>query len=432
MSLILVELNEINFDIVRYYLKKGFTLPGFDHLIKNYYSIETSSELEYENLEPWIQWPSVHTGKTFKVHNVFRLGDFINSSDEQFFEIIEGKGYKVGAVSPMNASNNLKDPSYFIPDPWTQTPSDGSFFSRSLSSFLSQVVNDNSKSKITISSFISLFFAFFVCVRPKKYFIFLKKIFKSFHKPWYKALFFDLLLFEIHLYLFNKHNPDFSTVFLNAGAHIQHHYLFNSPFSNSVVKNPNWYIDDKEDPILDMLFAYDSLILDFFEINNTELILATGLSQKPFDHLKFYYRLSDHSSFLNIFNIKFRKVIPRMTRDFLVEFDSSDSAMIAHDILSSLCDSDNVKLFGHIDNRGDSLFIVLTYPHEITSDTFFTYDDKRYYLSNYVDFVAIKNGEHQGKGFAFFSTGLKSYLPSNFSHVSSLFNSVVGYFNNKL
>jgi hypothetical protein len=61
---------------------------------------DTKSETEYENLEPWVQWPSVHTGKTYGEHKVFRLGDFINSTDEQFFEQVEKAGFCIGAVSP--------------------------------------------------------------------------------------------------------------------------------------------------------------------------------------------------------------------------------------------------------------------------------------------------------------------------------------------
>ena len=36
--------------------------------------VNTKAELIYENLEPWIQWPSVHTGKTYDEHKIFRLG----------------------------------------------------------------------------------------------------------------------------------------------------------------------------------------------------------------------------------------------------------------------------------------------------------------------------------------------------------------------
>ena len=91
-KLILIELNEINFDAVNFYIEKGESLPGFNKLIDQGI-IATKAEYEYENLEPWVQWPSVHTGKTFKEHRVFRLGDFVNSSHDQFFEQVEKAGY---------------------------------------------------------------------------------------------------------------------------------------------------------------------------------------------------------------------------------------------------------------------------------------------------------------------------------------------------
>ena len=128
-NIVLLELNEINFDAVSFYIERGKCLPGFKKLIEKGIVI-TEAESKYENLEPWVQWPSVHTGKTFEEHSVFRLGDFVNSSDEQFFEKVESAGFSVGAVSPMNASNKLKNPAYFIPDPWTKTPCDGSFLAK--------------------------------------------------------------------------------------------------------------------------------------------------------------------------------------------------------------------------------------------------------------------------------------------------------------
>ena len=130
-KLIFIELNEINFDVINFYIEKGESLPNFKILIEQGI-VSTKSESEYQNLEPWIQWPSVHTGKTFDDHKIFRLGDFVNSNQDQFFEKVEQAGFSVGAISPMNASNKLKNPSYFIPDPWTITPSDKSFLVRVL------------------------------------------------------------------------------------------------------------------------------------------------------------------------------------------------------------------------------------------------------------------------------------------------------------
>ena len=61
-------------------------------------------------------------------HKIFRLGDVVASDALQIFEEVEQAGFKVGAVSPMNAVNRLSAPAYFIPDPWTDTPSDRSIF----------------------------------------------------------------------------------------------------------------------------------------------------------------------------------------------------------------------------------------------------------------------------------------------------------------
>ena len=212
-KLIFVELNELNFDVVGYYLGKGDSLPGFRRLIEKGLKL-TQAESQYENLEPWIQWPSVHTGKTYDEHNVFRLGDFVNSSSEQFFEQVEKAGFSVGAISPMNASNKLHNPTYFIPDPWTKTPCDNSFLSNSITEAIVQAVNDNSQSKLTFKTIFNLGLAFVALVNPFRYIPMAIYTLKSFGKPWRKALFLDMLLYEMHKTLFKRKAPNFSTLFL--------------------------------------------------------------------------------------------------------------------------------------------------------------------------------------------------------------------------
>jgi hypothetical protein len=252
---------------------------------------------------------------------------------------------------------------------------------------------------------------------------------KSFGKPWRKALFLDMLLWEIHKTLFKRKNANFSTLFLNAGAHIQHHYFFNSPFVDSPeLKNPSWYVGKDEDPFLEMVRVYDRMLLDLLSLPNTELIIATGLSQKPYEKLKFYYRLKDHRAFLEVLGIDFKVAMPRMTRDFLVSFDSVEQASLAEKKLSEILVDNEVKLFEEIDNRGQDIFVVLTYPSEITKDTVITALGKQLSLLDLVTFVAIKNGEHQSKGFAYFSDGISKYAPPNGSHVSKIHDTVLDFF----
>lgn len=426
-SLIFLELNEINFDAVKLYIKSGLSLPGFEKVLNGCF-IKTTSETEYHLLEPWIQWPSIHTGMTYKEHQIFRLGDFVNSDALQIFEKVEQKGFSVGAISAMNSKNNLRKPAYFIPDPWTQTTSDGSFLSKSLHQAISQAVNDNSESKLTLKSILSIGASFFCLVKINRIIPMLKFAFLSKGKSWRKALFLDMLLFEVHQTYFKRKNPNFSTLFLNAGAHIQHHYFFNSKYCDSEnLINPNWYLKSEEDPFEEMLMVYDAILQELLEQDNCELVVATGLSQKVHEHIKFYYRLKNHDKFLTKMGISFKDVKPRMTRDFLISFDTIKEAKRAEKELSEIV-LHGEMVFGEIDNRGVELFVVLTYDKEITESCSVNILGIECNLLDLVTFVAIKNGEHQSRGYAFFSDGISRLAPADKSNVTNINKSILDFF----
>ena len=152
----LIELNEINFELVTKYVNHNPTaFPGFRRLLEMT-KFKTFGETDYENIEPWVHWVSVHTEKGFDEHGVFRLGDIVEFSGEQIFEKLERHGVRVGCVSPMNVDNRLKIPAFFIPDPWTNTSSDGSRLSRWIHEALRQAVNDNAQEKIKPKTLVYL------------------------------------------------------------------------------------------------------------------------------------------------------------------------------------------------------------------------------------------------------------------------------------
>jgi len=425
--LILVELNEINFDVVARYVASS-KLPGFERLLA-WTRVDTSSEQQYESLEPWIQWPSVHCGLTAGEHNVFRLGDIVNSQAAQLFEQLEQKQVRVGAISAMNAANRLRDPAYFIPDPWTRTPSDRSWWSKVLTSAISQAVNDNSSGALSPRSAFHLVLALLRFAQPKHYATYLKLIAGCIGKPWRKALVLDLLLHDIHVRLFRSREAEFSTVFLNAGAHIQHHYFFNARTLRDQLsmRNPAWYVAEQVDPVGEMIAVYDLIVRDYQSLRGVEVIIATGLSQQPYDRVKFYYRLTDHAAFLREAGVAFREVLPRMTRDFLLECADPQQALAAQRRLESIT-VEGERLFGDIDNRGASLFVTLTYPSEITANTSFAVDGANRPLAPHVSFVAIKNGMHQAKGFAFFTPDVRRFAPQNGDHVKELHGTILKFF----
>jgi len=407
---ILLGLNELNFDYIQFYINEGL-LPNFKKLFDIQKPIETSSENEYKLLEPWVQWVTIYTGKNFKEHKVFRLGDIVNNPGiSQIFEELEAEGLSIGAISPFNADNRLKNPTFFVPDPWTKTNPSGNWIVKALYQAVHQSVNDNAKSKLNFKTFFSLGLGLLLYVPISRWSHYLKTVFNV-KKPGAKALILDSLLADVHLTLWKKNKPDFSNLFLNSGAHIQHHYLFNSKAYAGNIKNPEWYCPKDYDPLIHILSEYDKQIEKLLKLKNVKIIVATGLHQQPHENLTFYWRLKEHIKFAEKIGVEnFSNILPRMSRDFLVKFNDEMDASNAEKLLNSFYASkDDIKIF-EVDNRGTSLFVELVYPNDINeSDSIYSKESK-FRLDNfksYLAFVAIKNGEHNGIGYVTSNFDLK-------------------------
>jgi len=331
----------------------------------------------------------------------------------------------------MNAENRLGSPAYFIPDPWTTTFADESWWSKHLSHAISQAVNDNAKSKITLKTGLVLGLGLLRFARVKNYRCYFDLLMSACKRSWSKALLFDLFLSDVHACLMNSRPTDFSVVFFNSGAHIQHHYMLNAEPLKSLnrVFNPSWYIHGDVDPILDMLDVYNRVISDYVRNRDITLVVATGLSQVPYDRLKFYYRLKDHVGFLKMIGLSYKSVSPRMTRDFLIEFNNEAELKLAIEVFTDIrFKLDGVPLFGSIDVKGLSVFITLTYPNEIRESSEVFVRGSAISILDHVVFVALKNGMHCQKGYAFFDSSAVNNVPVCGSHVSSLFNYLKSYF----
>ena len=424
---ILLGLNELNFDYIKFYISKGL-LPNFKKIFEKQPPIETVSENEYKLLEPWVQWVTIHTGKTFDEHKVFRLGDIVNNPElSQIFEELEAEGLSVGAVSPFNAENRLNNPAFFVPDPWTKTEASGNWVVRALYQAVNQSVNDNAKSKLNFKTILSLGLGLLLYVPSSRWFHYMKIVFNV-KKPGVKALILDSLLADVHLTLWKKNKPEFSNLFLNSGAHIQHHYLFNSDAYNGNIKNPEWYCPKGYDPLIHILSEYDEQIEKLLKLKDVKIIIATGLHQQPHENLTFYWRLKEHVKFAKKIGIEnFSDILPRMSRDFLVKFKNEIDTLNAENLLNSFYASkDDNKIF-EIDNRGSSLFVELVYPNEIDeSDSIYSKESsfKMEHFKSYLAFVAIKNGEHNGIGYLTSNFDLKLEKKINLTDLKSIIKNV--------
>jgi hypothetical protein len=403
-QLLLIEMNEINFGFVEAYIRQR-KLPNFRTLFESHGFQETSSETRYEQLEPWIQWVTAHTGLTFAQHRVFRLGDIVGTGLSQIWEELEAAGFKVGAISPMNAANQLNRPAFFVPDPWTDTPISTPPTDRRFFEAVRQAVNDNASGRISPRSVVNLAIGALRNTAPFNYLNTLGLLRAVGRRPWNRAIILDQMLADMFIRLTRKTNPDFASLFLNAGAHIQHHYMFNSAVYVGTGRNPEWYISPGEDPLLQVYELYDRVLSRVRQVfPSARLMLATGLHQNPCGSPIFYWRLVNHAAFLSALSIPFTSVEPRMSRDFLMSCASTAEASEAERRLRLATATDGKALF-EVDNRGTSLFVTLSYPDEITGTLGVTIENEHLAnLRQYVSFVAIKNGEHDGIGY-FSDTG---------------------------
>ena len=399
--MILLALNELNVEYIRGYVNEG-KLSNFDKLLRHGV-VHTWSETKYELLEPWIQWATVQTGKTYNEHKVFRLGDMVNRPDlHQIFEDLEESGFSVGAISPFNADNRLTNSKFFIPDPWTQTKASGGYIIEKFSRTVSRFVNSNASGKVGPTDVIWLLLGFILYMRVKRWPKFLKLVSLR-KKPGIKAAILDMILLEVFVTLQKKHKPDYSHLFFNGGAHVQHHYMFNSSQYKGDFKNPEWYCPADWDPILMMLETYDTIIGDLLE-SGERIIGVTGLHQVPHEEQTFYWRPVAHKDFLLECGLKGEfNVIPRMSRDFLIEAADDKHAIEIENHLNQFTDSARSKPVFNVDNRGTSLFVEVVYDDDLVEGMSFDGPNSVSVgsLKSKLAFVAIKNGKHDGIGYVF-------------------------------
>lgn len=403
-KLLIIQANEINFDLVKLYSEK-FNLSNFKHILKNYNYIETSSENDYENLEPWIQWVSFYTGKSYQEHKVFFLNELKDDVDTIFKKFDEKFNARQCLMFPMNLKNNLKnDKNIFIPDPWTDTIIQCDKDLVKFYNIIKKIILNNKNINLKISEvFYLTYFIFFNSSSQFKIF-FLKNIFNLLKKNYFKPILFDNLIADLFYQKIISDNYDVSSIFLNAGAHIQHHYMFNSCFVKNKI-NPNWYLDEKFDPVKDYLVEYDKILGKFLNLNNYNILITTGLSQSLIDKPIFYYNLKNPKSFFSKINIYPKNIIKRMSRDYTLEFNDTNIMNDSLKILNNLKINESNIFLSKIE--GKKIFLELIYSGEIDNDTQIVFNNVKIKIKDDFIFLAIKNTIHNQKGYCY--TNIKSF-----------------------
>lgn len=435
-KIICVQINEVNFDYIDHYIADG-KLPNFAKFFSTHGYVRTTSESEHHLANPWIQWPTFHTGLDYKDHKVFRTGDIIHCKEEMLYEILEKNNKSVATLSPFNAKNTTKNASYFIPDPWTKTPVTGSKDLVRLYDALCQVTDDYAKNSIAPKAALNLILGGLPNLQWKNLGGYISGVFKYFIQKqiWQRAVVCDRLLADTFITQLKKHKSDFSSVFLNCGAHLQHHYLFSSPYYKGPRKSPKWHVKPGLDPLYDAYKLYDDILGDLVSnFGKERIMLVSGLRQAAHERETFYYRLDDHEKFLNDIGLEYKNTYRLMTEDFIINFDNIEKAKDAEKKLSEVVTFDCENVFYvetgdqenrtlntaanifQIENRGDSLYLQLkpsakSLTHDMSVKSGNTVINN---FQDLISFAQYKNTHHEGDGYYADSAKAKGELPEEF------------------
>jgi hypothetical protein len=334
--LILIEFNELCPHLLQRFMAQGM-IPNFQRFYETASVFTTDAAEDPERLEPWIQWPTVHSGMPFKDHGVFHLGDGHCLEHKCMAELLSDAGINVGICGSMNQNYcNLRG--YVIPDPWDKQaeahPSWLEPFYRTVARQVQESSNDASLSRKQMASFGWFLLRHGLTVGTAA--AILGQLVAERRDPgvrWRRACLLDRLQYDIFKHLNRRFDVRFATFFCNSTAHFQHYYWRNMEPENFEVPPPQSDHVSLQDAIPYGYRAMDRLLSRFMaDYPDALLMMCTALSQQTWsDTTKCTFRPRQFETFLEFARVRVdgASVKPVMAEQFHVECFSPKEAELA-------------------------------------------------------------------------------------------------------
>ncbi len=334
--LILIEFNELCPSLLRRFMNNG-SIPNFRRFYQTSTVFTTDAGENPENLEPWIQWPTVHSGMPFSEHGVFHLGDGRRLEHKCLAELLSDSGIGVGVCGSMNQNyTGLKG--YFIPDPWDKHgEAHPSWLAPFYLTVARQVQESSHNESITKKEMAS--FGWFLLrngLTPGTAWSVIRQLLAERREPgirWRRACLLDRLQYDVFRYLNRRFDVRFATFFCNSTAHFQHYYWRNMEPELFDVPPPDSDHPSLRDAISFGYRAMDRLLGRFMaDYPDATLMLCTALSQQTWsDTTKCTYRPRQFDTFLEFARVRVEgaSIKPVMAEQFHVECPSPEEAELA-------------------------------------------------------------------------------------------------------
>lgn len=337
---IALEFNELSPTLIREFMKQG-VLPNFSRLYRDAQVYVTDAEEAAPNLEPWIQWVTIHSGQSYDDHGVFHLGDGPKLKTKQVWDLLSDHGLKVWVCGSMNLRYDRPINGAVLPDPWAAgtDPFPGDLFDAYFP-FVQRNVQEYTNDRVPLSNSDYLRFVAFMASHGLSLQT-ASAIVKQLGEEritrkgkWRRATILDRLQFDVFRWYYQKERPDFSTFFVNSTAHLQHMHWRNMDPEPFKLKPTS---DEQREYQHAIRYGYEMMdqlvgqVLDLAEPGVT-VILMSALSQQPCLRYedsggKTFYRPREFERVLEYAGVPQPfQVAPVMSEQFHLHFDSETAA----------------------------------------------------------------------------------------------------------
>lgn len=379
-----LELNELCAPLLDRWMADG-SLPNFRRLHGQSHVFETQADTHSpDQLEPWIQWYSIHTGLAFDQHHVFRLTDGRGAEHRDIWQVVGEAGSPVMNFASMNARPFARPGSLYVGDPWSEHgdayPPELNVYNR----FVGHNVREysNAANRLSASDYAAfLRFALTHGLSPAT----VLKITSQLAgeqlgktESHARVAILDALQYDVFAHYYRRIRPRFASFFANSVAHLQHSYWRHMDPDAFTVKPEADETARYGRAIYDGYVAMDAMVGRFLDLaarHDALIVFQTALSQQPFARYEnqggqHFLRLRDHKAFLAQCGIVCRSADPTMTHQYMLRFDSAADRAAAKARLEAFTLADGYQVFAtRDDGDADALYFGCQISWQIDAET---------------------------------------------------------------
>jgi len=365
--MILLEFNELSPALMDTFIEQGY-LPNFKRLRDSSQAFITDAEEVAPNLDPWIQWVTLHSGLSFDEHGIHHLGDGHKLAVKSLWDMIAAKGQPVWVCGSMNIKYEKPLNGAVVPDPWTVGTSPFPDDLAPYYLFVQRNVQEYTNDKVPLSKgdygrFLKFMLTHGLSSHTIRSIVAqLVSERRTGKGRWKRATILDKLQRDVFLHYFKKLRPAFSTFFLNSTAHFQHAHWRNMDPEPFKIKPTDADQAEYQHAVRYGYEEMDRIVGDIVSAapRNAVVILATALSQQPclmYEDLggKTFYRPRTFEPLIEFAGIKgCQKVEPVMSEQFHLRFASEQDASEGAERLSALRIDGRPAM--HVERRESNVF----------------------------------------------------------------------------